>query len=240
MDLELTDLRGDPQTGVRNAKSVKEANTIVSSINRGGDLGKSGPGPRAKADAARNARNTGGGSLFAEGFTPQRQYFSRPINRPLSFRNNVKINEEQFNPNQNPGICSAKQTNQDNTLTKEQRRNLPHPDDFIIPEQDVIVRHGQAKFKVKNHGSDFGLSSKPNENGWLKTLRTPENIEGYKNEIKKLVLTGERIEGTYRKGEPDQYSAIHFYNSESGCNAIFKKETCVETYTRTSKRFINE
>jgi hypothetical protein len=28
VDLELTDLRRDPQTGVRNAKSVKEANTI--------------------------------------------------------------------------------------------------------------------------------------------------------------------------------------------------------------------
>ena len=28
----------------------------VNSISRGGDLGKSGPGPRAKADAARNAR----------------------------------------------------------------------------------------------------------------------------------------------------------------------------------------
>ena len=28
MDLELTDLRRDPQTGVTNAKSVKEANTM--------------------------------------------------------------------------------------------------------------------------------------------------------------------------------------------------------------------
>jgi hypothetical protein len=38
--------------------------------------------------------------------------------------------------------------------------------------------------------------------------------------IKKLVLRGERIEGTYRKGEPDQFSAIHFYDS-----AIFKQDT---------------
>jgi hypothetical protein len=40
-------------------------------------------------DAARNARNTAGGSLFAEGFTPQRQYCSRLSNKPLSCRNNV-------------------------------------------------------------------------------------------------------------------------------------------------------
>jgi hypothetical protein len=30
------------------------------------------------------------------------------------------------------------------------------------------------------------------------------------NQIKKLVLRGERIEGTYRKGESDQFFAIHF------------------------------
>jgi hypothetical protein len=87
----------------------------VNSINHGGDLGKSGPGPRAKADALKNARKTGGGSIFVQGFTPQRQYGSRPINKPLSCRNNVKINQEQFYGNQN----KAKQTNQDCTLTRE-------------------------------------------------------------------------------------------------------------------------
>jgi hypothetical protein len=193
----------------------------VNSINRGGELGKSGPGPRAKADALKNARKTGGGSIFVQGFTPKRQYGSRPINKLLSCRNNVKINEEQFNGNKN----TAKQTNQDCTLTREQLRNLTHPDDVIIPDQYVKIRHGQAKYKVKNHGSDFSLPSKPNEKGWLKTPRTSENIESFKDEIKKLVLTVERIEGTYRKGEPDQFSAIHFYDSVSGCNAIFKQET---------------
>jgi hypothetical protein len=89
-----------------------------------------------------DARKTGGRSAFAQSLTPQRQYYSLPTNKPLSFRNNVKINEEQFNQNQNPGICSAKQTNQDGTLTKEQRRNLPHPDEYIIPEQAwAFFRH---------------------------------------------------------------------------------------------------
>ncbi len=45
---------------------------------RGGELGKSGPGPRAKADALKKAKKTGGGSTFAQGFIPQRQYDSRP------------------------------------------------------------------------------------------------------------------------------------------------------------------
>lgn len=56
----------------------------VLSIGCGGDLGKSGAGPRAKADAARNAGKNGGGSIFVNGFIPQRQYCSYHTNKPLS------------------------------------------------------------------------------------------------------------------------------------------------------------
>ena len=42
----------------------------VNSISRGGAREKSGPGPRARADALKNSRKTGGGSIFAQGFTP--------------------------------------------------------------------------------------------------------------------------------------------------------------------------
>ena len=58
-----------PKTAIVRVVETSRAN----SINRGGDLGKSGPGPRAKSDAARNPRKIEGGSLFAQGFTPQRQ-----------------------------------------------------------------------------------------------------------------------------------------------------------------------
>jgi hypothetical protein len=34
-----------------------------------------------------------------QGFTPHRQYCSRPINKPLSCRNNLKLKENQFNSN---------------------------------------------------------------------------------------------------------------------------------------------
>ena len=94
--------------------------STVNSINRGGELGKSGPGPRAKADALKNARKTGGGSIFAQGFTPQRQYGSRPINnKPLSCRNNVKINQEQFYGNQNPGGSSSSMETMSKRLSQE-------------------------------------------------------------------------------------------------------------------------
>ena len=63
----------------------------VPSINRGGaELGKSGFGARAKADALKNTRKTGGGSsVFVNGFVPQINYNSRPVNKPLSCCNNV-------------------------------------------------------------------------------------------------------------------------------------------------------
>lgn len=77
--------------------------------------------------------------------------------------------------------------------------------------------------RIRNHGSDFNLPSKSNKNGWLKTDKTSENIERYKDEIKKLLLTGERIVGIYRKGESNQFSVIYFYDHLSGCNAIFNQ-----------------
>lgn len=44
----------EPKTGIVRIGETSRVN----SISRGGDLGKSGPGPRAKADALKNARKT--------------------------------------------------------------------------------------------------------------------------------------------------------------------------------------
>ena len=68
--------------------------------------------------------------------------------------------------------------------------------------------------------------SKPNAKGRPKT---------------ESVLRGQRIEGTYRKSEPDGYPVTHFYDAETRQNAIFKQiSICVETHSRTSKRFIKK
>ena len=88
---------------------------------RGGELGKSGPGPRAKADALKNARKTGGGSIFAQSFTPQRQYCSRPINKPLSCRNNVKIKDDSFNPNHSDRFDKLSKNPETNQIDRKSR-----------------------------------------------------------------------------------------------------------------------
>lgn len=66
---------------------IKEVNTFrINCGNRGKDLGeKTGPGARAKADARKYANK----NIFAEGFTPKRNYFSRPS--APSHRNSVKL-----------------------------------------------------------------------------------------------------------------------------------------------------
>ena len=65
-------------------------------------------------------------------------------------------------PNRNnlgQGSCRAKQNNQDGTLIREQRRNLPSPDNLVISEQNVIIRDGQARYKIINHGHELEIES---------------------------------------------------------------------------------
>jgi hypothetical protein len=62
----------EPKTAI--VRGVESPSLVrVNSISRGGELGKSGPGARAKADAARNARKAKGIGLFVEGFVPRNQ-----------------------------------------------------------------------------------------------------------------------------------------------------------------------
>ena len=50
---------------------IVDSPSVVSLISRGGDLGKSGPGARTKADAARNARK---GSILVDAYSPHNIY----------------------------------------------------------------------------------------------------------------------------------------------------------------------
>ncbi len=60
-------------------------------------LGKSGPGPRAKADARRNAKGSGSFMIpGADGFVSSRNY--RPYQKPLSARRPSRIKKGLFNP----------------------------------------------------------------------------------------------------------------------------------------------
>ena len=81
---------GKKQTGPSEALKV-----------RCGDLGKSGPGARAKAAARRNAKagKFSSGSIVipgASGYVPQKTYCLYHKNRPLSCRPEVKVSNDPF------------------------------------------------------------------------------------------------------------------------------------------------
>ena len=70
-------------------------------IIRSGDLGKSGPGARAKADAGRNAKAgkfSSGSTIIpgANGFVPQQTYCRYHENAPLSCKPRVKVLDGPF------------------------------------------------------------------------------------------------------------------------------------------------
>ena len=70
-------------------------------IIRSGDLGKSGPGARAKSDARRNAKAgkfSSGSTVIpgANGFVPQQTYCRYHENAPLSCKPKVKVSDGLF------------------------------------------------------------------------------------------------------------------------------------------------
>jgi hypothetical protein len=124
-----------------------------------------------------------------DGFQPVKPiYPGIPVQGQPSPRIAAKLQENPINRNNPRSLgCQPNQNNQDGTLTKEQRRNLPSPDDLVISEENVIIRDGQAKHKIKNHGYDFGIPSTQNPSGKFKTEKTRENIEAFKKETKEFV-----------------------------------------------------
>ena len=101
----------------------------------GGDQSKFGPGARAKAAARRNAQSSGSFLIpGANGFVPQRTYYRYHETAPLSYKPRVKVSDSPFQG--------------DGTLTRSQKRNLPHKSDVYISEENVVVRHRQANFKT--------------------------------------------------------------------------------------------
>jgi hypothetical protein len=112
-------------------------------------------------------------------------------------------------------------------LTKEQIRNLPHPSDVFI-KIEGIIRYGQAKFKVRDHGELYGLPYTLTNNGGTKTLRTEDNIndfmQGIANRAKNESIR--RFDnGTYQTDTDQGYPAVHIYDMDERIISVFKKST---------------
>ena len=159
-----------------------------------------------------------------EGFQPGRinPGFGHPGQVGPAHRIAPKLQENPLNRN-NPGqgACTNKQDSQDGTLTKSQKRNLPHESDIYISEEKVVVRHRQANFKMKKHGHDFDLPYYTNESGQKKTRRTSDNRQVFKDKLVETTLNGKIIEGTYRNDK----KVIHYFDSKTRRNVIYNADT---------------
>lgn len=156
-----------------------------------------------------------------KGFRPNQ------FGNPNNFRRapgTVKLLENPLNQNnlgQGQYRCTNKQNSADGTLTKAQRRNMPHENDVYISEEKVIIRHRQANYKLKKHGHDFDLPYYENQSGWKKTPRNAENLHMFKEKIVKTTLEGRRIEGTYRNNQ----KVIHYFDQKTNRNVLYDQDT---------------
>ena len=160
----------------------------VTEIPNGGDLGKSGPGPRAKADTLKNVRKNGGGSIFIQGFTPQRQYGSRPINnKPLSCRNNVKMNQEQFDGNNNPGGSSLSMETLSKRLSPEYAEYQQKFNSPPVSKRFDTKNYDQEKFQ------ELAKDPTANKEVFHKTT-VDEARTALQSEMEEIVYNPQRIE----------------------------------------------
>ena len=116
-------------------------------------------------------------------------------------------------------------------LTKAQRRNLPTPNDVFIKietHDTLVIRDGQAKYKLRKHGEVFDLPFTLTKNGKLVTERTEENFALFKQRIEDLVTSDSALwfdEGRFQGYTERGYPSINVYDKKEKIIVVFKKLT---------------
>ena len=116
-------------------------------------------------------------------------------------------------------------------LTKEERRQLPHPNDMTTNHEGypkLEVGFWQSKFKVGDHGAVHDLPYTVKDNGGTKTEKTDDNALKMMRSIVDMpnrdnVRCFE--DGTYQRGTDREFEAIHIYDLDKQVIAVFKKST---------------
>jgi hypothetical protein len=117
------------------------------------------------------------------------------------------------------------------SLTKEDKRQLPHSNDMKIIHEDypkLNVGFWQARHKVGDHVAVHGLKYIIKPNGGTKTEKTDENALKM---MRSIVDMPNRknvkwiVNGMYQAGTDREYEAIHIYDLDNRVITVFKKET---------------
>jgi hypothetical protein len=177
-----------------NVSSVEPSEALKSALEvRSGDLGKSGPGPRAKADARLNS-NTISSSIFVDCFVPQKTYCQHhKSDPPLSCKSIVKVSDNPFqddgnnnNPPPEDGQFDASQYKGGPSPFKE----YEYGDPATVAQNIGFNQPKRLNKSYDKHAEDcFGITGNRNK----------ENLEIFKGDIQNLAQSADEVyKGSYR------------------------------------------
>jgi len=174
------------------------ASSEIGILVRGGGLGKSGPGPRAKAAARRNVKNSGSFLIpGANGFVQQRTYCRYHENAPLSCKPRVKVSNSPF---QGDGNNPPPEDGSEFDFSQYKGGSSPFKNFDYDNENHTRENVAFSNQRRMNHSYDghaekcFGMQENRNK----------QSLQNLKKKIRDYVESAEteRIYGSYRYETP--------------------------------------
>jgi hypothetical protein len=183
-----------------NVSSVQPSEALKSALLvRSGDLAKSGPGSRAKADARRHAK-TGSSSIFVNSFVPQSTYCHYHENAPLSCKTRVKLSDNQFQP-KDDGSEMYDQNGNSKFDPKDYKGGPPPFENFDYDNSNHTRKNVYFSNERRMNHSYDGHAEKCFD---MTENRNKPNQQRFQDKIENYIQSPEteRIDGSYRYETP--------------------------------------
>ena len=195
---------------------------------RSGDLGKSGPGPRAKSDARRNAKAgkySSGSTIItgADALVPQNTYCRYHQNAPLSCKPKVKLADSPFQGDGDNNQPPFENGNFDESQYKG--GSSPFINKFDYDNENHTRENTDFSNKRRMSHSYDGHAEKC---FGIKENRNKENLQKFEKNIRDYIESPEtkRINGSYRYETP----AYHYKKPD---------EDLIVTVNATNNKYIS-
>ena len=165
---------------------------------RSGDLGKSGPGARAKADARRNAKSSGSTIIpGANGFVTPQTYCRYHDNATLSCKPRVKLSSQPFQGDGDNNFPPPEDSQFDASIYKggpSPFEEYEYKDLAVVAQNISFNQPNRLNKSYDKHAEDcFGIVENRNK----------ENLEIFKGDITNLAQSADEVyKGSYRYEDP--------------------------------------
>jgi hypothetical protein len=118
-------------------------------------------------------------------------------------------------------------------LTKEERRQVPHPYDKIIHVEGhprLRVGFWQSRYKVPDHGALHGLPYSVKNNGGTKTEKSDDTALAMMQSIEDMphrpnAIWFDQDDVTYQGGTDREFPAVYIFDDDTKVVAVFNKQT---------------